>query len=167
MIDRYILKHDTVSSIFAKYSERSMQLVVTSCTVCVCVCLLQGPDQSAEVVRGPHCWCRASGSHTAGAQGEARTKTARPVFQTVNAAAFIDTQIHRCTQRRHPLPLLLIHTFFYHSLSPTCVYYTACNFNEQKRGASSVGNPHHIFLMTHADTLSVEHIAAPKLWLLV
>lgn len=50
-----------------------IQLEVSGDSVCVCV--LQGPDQSTEVVRGPHCWRRTSGSHTAGAQGEAFAPT--------------------------------------------------------------------------------------------
>lgn len=33
----------------------AIQLEVSGDSVCVCVCSLQGPDQSTEVVRGPHC----------------------------------------------------------------------------------------------------------------
>ena len=43
---------------------------------------------------------------------------------------------------------------------PSSVYYTACNFNQQKCTASGVWNPYHIILMTHAHTPSVKHTVA-------
>lgn len=144
---------------YVRYSSRWVVIV------CLCVCVLQGPDQSTEVVRGPHCWRRTSGSHTAGAQGEAFALT-HTQKRTIN------TDTSRDTKQTNLLPLAAtpanlspppppsaVNTSHHYSLFPSSIYYAACNFNQQKHTASGVGNPHHIIVMTHANMLSEKRIS--------
>lgn len=123
--------------------------------VCVCVWPLQGPDQSAEVVRGPHCGCRASGSHTAGAQGEGPCSNAHTQTHIINADTSRDASKQICFLW---LPPLLIHP----PPPQPCTRPTSIHYSPPQsimphailisRNAPPLvfGNPQHIILMTRA-----------------